>query len=124
MQSLQKQKGLTFISWLIILAVAGLLFYVGIRITPVYLDHYAVKTILETVKNDPLAARKTKREISNMITRRLDINNIRHVTHEHIKIKRTGRKTNIIVAYEERRPIAYNLSVVMTFEESVELSAN
>jgi hypothetical protein len=124
MQSLQKQKGLTFISWLVVLAVAGFLFYVGIRITPVYLDHYAVISILKSVKNDPLVARKTKKEISDMIAKRLDINNIRHVTRDHISIKRTGKVTTIEIAYEERRPIAYNLSVVMTFKETAELSAN
>jgi hypothetical protein len=124
MQSLQKQKGLTFISWLVILIVAGFLIYVGMRITPVYLDHFAVKAVLESVKKDQLSARKSKREILSMITKRLDINNIRHVTREHIKIKRSGKETIIKIAYEERRPIVYNLSLVMTFDETIELSAN
>jgi hypothetical protein len=124
MQSLQKQRGLTFISWLVILVVAGFLIYVGMKITPVYLDHYAVQAVLKSVKNDQLSARKSKREIRSMITKRLDINNIRHVTRDHISIKRSGKNTTINIAYEERRPIVYNISLVMTFDETVELSAN
>ncbi|PVV16969.1 MAG: hypothetical protein B6D77_00155 [gamma proteobacterium symbiont of Ctena orbiculata] len=124
MQSLQKQKGLTAISILVILIVAGFLVYVGIKITPVYIDHYAIKSTLQTVKNEPLAARKSKRDIRDMITKRLYINNIRHVNRDHIKIERAGKTTKINIAYEERRHIAFNLAVVMTFAESVELSAN
>jgi hypothetical protein len=124
MQSLQKQKGLTFISWLVILIVAGFLVFVAIKITPVYIDHYAVKSVLETVKNDPLSARKSKKDIREMITKRLYVNNIRHVNRDHIKIERSGKKTKIRVAYEESRHIVYNISLVMTFEDSVEFSAN
>ncbi|MES9976748.1 DUF4845 domain-containing protein [Candidatus Thiodiazotropha sp. LNASS1] len=124
MQSLQKQKGLTFISWLVILIVAGFLVYVGIKITPVYIDHYAVKAALSSVENDPLTARKSKREIRNMIAKRLDVNNIRHVNRDHINIKRSGKNTIISIAYEERRPIVYNISLLMTFEETAELTAN
>ncbi|MEW8523055.1 MAG: DUF4845 domain-containing protein [Candidatus Thiodiazotropha endolucinida] len=124
MQSLQKQRGLTGISILVILIVAGFLVYVGIKITPVYIDHYAVKAALESVKNEPLSARKSKREISNMILKRLDINSIRHVNKDHINIKRSGKTTTINVAYEERRHIAHNISLVMDFAETVELTAN
>lgn len=124
MQSLQKQRGLSGISILVILIVAGFLVYVGIKITPVYIDHYAVKAALSSVENDPLTARKSKREIRNMITKRLDVNNIRHINRDHINIKRSGKNTIISIAYEERRPIVYNISLLMTFEETAELTAN
>jgi hypothetical protein len=124
MQSLQKQKGLTFISWLVIIVVAAFLLYVGMKILPVYIDHYAIKSVLQSVKQDPLTARKSKRDILKMITKRLDINSIRHVNRDHINIKRSGKNTTINITYEERRPIIYNLSVVMAFKEEIELIAN
>ncbi|MES9924224.1 MAG: DUF4845 domain-containing protein [Candidatus Thiodiazotropha endolucinida] len=124
MQSLQKQKGLTGISILVILIVAGFLVYVGIKIAPVYIDHYAIISTLESVKNDPLSARKSKREIRDTITKRLYVNNIRHVNRDHIKIQRSGKNTTINVKYAERRHIAHNISLIMDFEETVELSAN
>ncbi|MBT3000505.1 MAG: DUF4845 domain-containing protein [Candidatus Thiodiazotropha sp. (ex Ctena orbiculata)] len=124
MQSLKKQKGLTTISWLIIFIMVVFLVYVGIKITPVYIDHYAVVSTLNTVKEDPLTARKSKKEIREMITKRLYVNNIRHVNRDHIKIQRSGKVTTINVAYVETRPIVYNISLVMTFDESIELTAN
>ncbi|MBT3011897.1 MAG: DUF4845 domain-containing protein [Candidatus Thiodiazotropha sp. (ex Lucina aurantia)] len=124
MQSLQKQRGLSGISILVILIVAGFLVYVGIKITPVYIDHYAVKATLDSIKSEPLSARKSKREIRDMITKRLYVNNIRHVNRDHINIQRSGKTTTINVKYAERRHIAHNISLIMDFEETVELSAN
>ena len=124
MQSINKQRGLTFISWLVILIVAGFLVLIGIKITPVYLDHFAVKSALESVKTEPFAARKSVRELRSMIMKRLDVNSIRHVNKEHISIKRSSGVTTIKIAYEERRHVAHNIALVMTFEETAELTAN
>ncbi len=124
MQTLQKQKGLTFISWLIIFIMVGFLVYVGIKIIPVYIDHYAIKATLESVKNEPQSASKSKKDLRETITKRLYVNNIRHVNRDHIKIERSGKTTKIHIAYEEVRHIVYNISLIMTFEENVELSAN
>jgi hypothetical protein len=124
MQLVKKQQGLTFISWLVILSVAGFLVLVGIKVAPVYLENYSVKSILESVKHEPFAARKSVRELKSMILKRLDINNIRTLTRDDISIKREKSKTIIRIAYEERRHIFYNASIVMVFDESVELTAN
>jgi hypothetical protein len=124
MQSIKKQRGLTFISWLVIFIVAGFLVMVGIKVAPVYLENYTIKSILESIKNEPFVARKSTREIRSMILKRLDINSIRDVTKDHISIRRSdgGRKVNI--KYEVRRHIAYNAAIVMTFDDTVELTSN
>ncbi|MCU7907680.1 MAG: DUF4845 domain-containing protein [Candidatus Thiodiazotropha sp. (ex Lucinoma aequizonata)] len=123
MQILQKQRGLTFISWLIILIVAGFLIMLGIKMRPV-LDHFAVKTVMESVKNEAFSARKSISELRKMILILLNINSILHATKDHLSIKRAGGMTTINIAYEERRPVAYNILLVMTFDETVELTAN
>lgn len=124
MQSRNKQQGLTFISWLLVLAMAGMFVLVGIKITPVYLEHFAVRKTLETLKNEPLINRKSLREIRTMLMRRMDMNSIYDLTKDEVIIKRAGGVTTITVAYEERRNIVGNLSLVMTFEDSIELISN
>jgi hypothetical protein len=124
MQSRNKQQGLTMLSWLVILVVAGFMVMIGIKITPVYLEHLAVKESLESLKDEPLISRKPVTEIRKILFRRLDINNVRHLTKDDVTIKRSGGVTNITIAYEERRPIMGNLSLVVTFDDSIELVAN
>jgi hypothetical protein len=104
--------------------MVGFLAYVALNVIPVYIDHFAIKATLDSVKNDPLSASKSSRELRDAISKRLDINNIRHVNRDHIKIERSGKVTKIHIAYKEVRHIVYNISLIMEFEENVELTAN
>ena len=124
MQSRNKQQGLTFISWLLVFVMAGMFVLVGIKITPVYMEHFAVKKSLESLKEEPLINRKSVREIRKLLMRRMDMNSIYDLQKDEVIIKRSGGVTTITVAYEERRSIMGNLSLVMTFEDSVELISN
>lgn len=124
MKSLQKQQGLTFISWLVILVVAGFFVMVGIKITPVYLEHFAVRKSVESLRDEPFISRKSLPQIRKMLMRRLDMNNIRNLGKDQIHIVRTGGITKINIKYEERKPIVANISLVMTFDDTVELVAN
>jgi hypothetical protein len=124
MQSIRKQRGLTFISWVVILVVAGFLVMVGIKVTPVYLDHFAVVSALKSVKAEPFAARKSKNELRNMVLKRFNINSIRHIKKEDIKVKSSSGVRIINISYEVRRHIVYNAALVMTFDETVEITAN
>ena len=120
----KRQQGLTFISWLVILIVAGFFVMVALKITPVYLDHFAVRQSLESLKNEPFIGRKTLVDIRKMLMSRLDINNVRHIKKDEVKIARAGGVTTIAINYEERRPLVGNLSLVMTFDDSIELISN
>jgi hypothetical protein len=124
MQSRSKQQGLTFISWLVVLVMIGMFVLVGIKVTPVYLENFAVKKTLESLQQEPLISRKSVREIRKMLMRRLDMNSIYDLNKDDIAIKRSGGVTTITISYEERRNIVGNLSLVMTFEDSVELISN
>ncbi|MCU7797087.1 MAG: DUF4845 domain-containing protein [Candidatus Thiodiazotropha sp. (ex Semelilucina semeliformis)] len=124
MRSRQKQQGLTFISWLVILIVLGFMVMVALKITPVYLDHFAVKKSLESLQSEPLIGRKQLKDIRKMLLRRLDINNIRHLNKDHITIKRSGGITRVEIKYEEKRDLVGNLSLLMSFDDSIELISN
>ena len=46
------QRGITFIGWLFLLTPVALCVYVGIRITPMYLNYMKVTHTLEQVKTE------------------------------------------------------------------------
>lgn len=121
---MKRQRGLTMISWLVILTVIGFFIMVGLRVGPVYMEHYSVKNIVQSLEQEPFISRKPVGEIRKMLLRRFDINSIRNVTRDHLKIRRSGGVTTIEIGYEQRRPIAGNMDVIMTFNESIELVAN
>lgn len=124
MYSKKREQGLTFISWLVVLLVVGFAISIGLKITPVYLEHYAVKKSLESMKDEPLISRKPVTEIRKMLLARLDMNSIRHLGKDEILIGRTGGVTTLTIKYEERREVVGNLSLIMTFDDSIELISN
>jgi hypothetical protein len=124
MQTRRKQNGMTFISWLVLLIVLGFFVMVGLKVTPVYLEHYAIKKSLESLKEEPLIARKRVTEIRKMLLRRLDMNSIRHIGKDHIKITRSGGVTNISIGYVKEKQLLGNMSLLMTFDDSIELISN
>ncbi len=97
---------------------------VGLRVGPVYLEHYSVKNILESLQDEPFISRKPTGEIRRMLLSRFDVNNINDLGREQVKIRRSGGVTSIEISYEKRRPIVGNMDVIMTFNESIELVAN
>ena len=54
----------------------------------------------------------------------LTINNVRHLGKDEVSVKRSGGVTTLRITYEERRAIVGNLSLVMSFDDSIELIAN
>jgi hypothetical protein len=124
MVSVKNQQGLTMISWLLVFTMVGFFIMVGMKLAPVYMQHYTIKNVLESLAQETLVSRKTVSEIRTMLTRRFDMNNIRTLERDQVKIRRSSGITTIQVSYEERRPIVGNLDAIMTFHESVELVPN
>ena len=120
----KRQQGLTFISWLVILVVVGFFVLIALKVTPVYMEHFSVKAALESLKNEPLISRKPVSEIRKMLNRRLDMNSIYSLTKDQILIDRRGGVTTVRIKYEERRNIVANMSLVMSFDDSIELISN
>jgi hypothetical protein len=120
----KRQQGLTFISWLVILVVVGFFVLIALKVTPVYMEHFSVKAALESLKNEPLISRKPVSEIRKMLNRRLDMNSIYSLTKDQILIDRRGGVTTVRIKYEERRNIVGNMSLVMSFDDSIELISN
>ena len=120
----RQQQGLTLITWLLILMMVGFFVMLGLRLGPIYLQNYTVKNIMTDLQEEPLVSRKTVGEIRQMLLRRFDINGIRSLGRENIKIVRAGGKTKVEVAYEVRQHIAGNVDVLVTFNDAIELIAN
>ena len=48
----QHERGVTFLGWVIILVPVALVFYAGIRLTPVYLEYMKITRTLEQVRDE------------------------------------------------------------------------
>jgi hypothetical protein len=120
----RNQSGLTFIGFVIVLAVAGLFIYVGMKLVPMYTEFYSVKKALASLANEDGIANKSAGQVEEMFFKRLYMSYALNVKHDHVKVERRETSWIVIVDYENRRPLIANLDVVGKFHAEKVLTRN
>ena len=113
---MKKQKGLTLISWLAILAVVLFNAIIAMNVVPVYLNDHSVKSMMQNLESDSTLRGETPKKIKEIITKRLRINNIYSIKKEHIKIKKHGDDYVITIEYEPRGRLVGSLDYIVSFK--------
>lgn len=120
MKRISTQKGLTLMSFLIVLAVVGFFIFVGMKLFPVYNEYWSVVGDMKALAAEPGVQNLTPEQVRDRLTRRFNISYVGSVKQENIKITRqNGYK--LTVAYEVRRNLMYNLDFVASFNKTVSL---
>lgn len=109
------QRGMTMIGFLITVSVAILFVYCGMKIVPMYIEFYSVKKMLASIANNPETADASKDKIRSMFSRSLEIDYVKVVKPDMLKIESTDTGYNLSVDYERREQLIANLDVVGNF---------
>ena len=109
------QGGMTMLGFLITLSVVILFLFCGMKIVPMYIEYYSVKKMLAAISNNPEAANSSKDQIRKMFGRSLEIDYVKIITPEMLKIETTDSGYNLVVDYERREELVANLDVVGKF---------
>ena len=115
------QRGITLLGFLMVLAVVGIFAFVGMKLFPVYSEYYSVTQSMKAIQMEPGVAALPPERIRILLDKRFNISYIDSVKPEHITIKRE-KGYHLRIAYEVRRPLAYNLDFVAKFDKTVDLS--
>ena len=123
MQTGQKQGGMTAISTLLLLIIAGFFVLLLLKLGPIYLDNYKVKSVLASLESQPELTSLSPRKIRAAISKRLFINEVLHLDDKDIKLKRVGDNLQVHIDYEVREKILANVEAVVIFHEQAELKS-
>ena len=117
-----RQAGITFIGWIILLIPVGLCVYVGIRLTPVYLNYMKVARTLEQVKSEFKGGDAgNATAIRTAVEKHLNIESVDYPDIKDIKITREGKSWIVSAAYDDQAPLFSNIFILVTFDKSVTL---
>lgn len=118
-KSCHRQKGLSFVGWIIIVAVFGLLLITFFKVFPMYYDNFKLRAALEALAVDSTIDSKSKREIWDSIQKRLYIEGIKSITRENVAMERKDGRTTVTITYEAEDDYVGNLFIGARFVESV-----
>ena len=116
------QSGMTLIGFILVLAVAGVFIYMGMKLIPMYSEYYAVKTALRDVANESDVSQEDPGKIKDLFFRRLYISYAENVKADDVTIARRDAGYIMTVDYEVRRPLIANIDVVGHFKAEQVLS--
>lgn len=122
-EKFSSQQGMTAIGWAIVLGLIAFFTLLTLRLAPVYLENYEVKSVLASLKNEPEIGQKNVREIRNLVDNRLYINGVQTVQAKEFQILQKGGKTTVSIDYEVRRSFIGNVELLVHFVDSVEFAS-
>lgn len=120
----KKEAGLTGLGFIFILLVLGFFVALGLKLVPVYLEYYNVTTSLQSLKEEDDSELSSGQNIKTLLKKRLQINDVTHVTDKDIVIEKQVNGTLVTVAYEVRKNFMGNVDIVVSFKDSVELAGS
>jgi len=121
-----KQRGIGFLGLIVLAGVLGFTAVIGLKLFPVYMDSWKIDSIMDAVINEPGINDQSRREITEMMIKRLDIDAVESLNYSNAgqRMSIVKRKNNVTinVTYEITTPLLGNLSLVAAFDKSVSSS--
>jgi hypothetical protein len=113
---LARQRGMTMLSWAVVIAFLLFQGIMAMKIVPVYLSDSSVSTIMKNLSDDASLKEASSAKIREVITKRLKINNIYNITKDDIKIQRAQGGYLVTIEYEPRGKLVGNLEFIISFK--------
>lgn len=118
--TIQKQKGVSLSSLLIwsLILVLGAIF--GMKLVPAYIEHAAIKKHLIAIVQDTNLQNADPNQIRLTFNKRAQVDNIKTISGQDIKIKRENSRTILSTKYTTKIPLASNVSLSIDFEATTD----
>jgi hypothetical protein len=118
------QRGMTVVAVILILISIAFVALIAMRIIPIYVSYFSVRSALEGLKKEPEVAQMGIFDIQQRIQKRFDISYVKVIDPKQVKIRQQGRDKILELVYEDRRPLIANLDVVAKFNDTIVLSSS
>lgn len=112
----QRQRGISFIGFIVVLAVAGFFLFLGMKIGPTYIEYYSIRNAVNKVAAEAQAP--DVNTIRRAMDRQMTIDYADSYKPEFVRVVREGNQLNLVLNYEIRKPLIYNLDFVAKFQHS------
>lgn len=124
MQTRNRQQGITLIGFAIVLAVVGFFAYAAMLLIPAYTEYFGVVKAMKAVAEDAGVANMPIEQIRGKLGFNMNLQYVgdKTVPPSGIKLNTQGGGRILQVVYDKEIPFLYNVSLLLHFEHSENLS--
>jgi len=116
-----KQRGLTLISWLVVIVFILFQGVIAMNVIPVYMTDSTVASVIKGLPNDAAAKRASAKELKVLVIKKLRMNSVYTIKPEYIKVIK-GRGENIVsIEYEPRGKLIGSLDYIVSFKHEARI---
>jgi hypothetical protein len=117
------QRGITLIGWLILMIPVAIVFYAGIRVSPLYLNYMKVVHSLDSVATEISNEGQTADGLRNAVDKHFQIESVDYPDKKDLKITRVNNVWQIEANYDDQSPLFSNIAILITFDKIVKLKS-
>jgi len=122
--SLTRQRGMSMISWIIVIAFLLFQGIMAMKIIPVYINDASVSSIMKELPNDSSLSHASISKIRDTVEKRLKINNIYDIDRNDIVIKPGQGGYDVTLDYESRGTLFGNLDYIISFKHEASIASS
>lgn len=115
----RSQQGLGMLSLLVVLGMASVILTMAVKLVPLYMDNWSLKSVLESVVADQTGVNATPGSVRTTLSRYMQTNRIDAISPAKMLIKSESNGVSIDASYEKRVTLFFNIDAVVKFEDMV-----
>ncbi len=118
MKFAQSQKGMSVLSWLMVLALVAFFASAAFKLIPHYLDYMSLEKIITSVETDEALEINTVGAFYVHVAKGMEVNSIRDLNLKDIlEVKIENNEFHAHLQYERREPLIKNIDLVVHFDK-------
>ena len=117
--ALRRERGMTTLGLIILVAFVGLFAFAGIRLTPVYLNYMKVLGVINGVHEEFDGANPSRNAIRSSIARRFDVESVSEITAREVTVTSVDGGFEVRAQYNHMAPFIANVSFSVEFDKAV-----
>lgn len=119
-----KQRGITLVSFVLVMVVIGFFVYMGMVLGPAYSEYYGVVKSMKDLANQPESDKMDLSRLQINLQKYFDVGYVDSVEGKNLKLLRNKDKNEIDMNYEVRKPFIYNIDFILKFDYSIPLGTS
>lgn len=118
MKSAHSQKGMSILSWLMVVAFIAFFASAVFKMLPHYLDYMSLEKIITSVETDPSMDIRSVGAFYGHVAKGMEVNTIRDLDlKDSLKVKIENNEFKAHLKYEKREPLIQNIDLVVRFDK-------
>ena len=118
----KRQRGLSFLGLISLVAILGFASVIGLKLIPIYMDSWKIDGIMDAVISDPDVNQQTRKDVIESMLKRLDIDAVDAVNYSNYKesmtVSKEKNRTTIHIFYRVETPLIGNLYLIAEFDKT------